>query len=772
MYRLFLCVCLGGFFSPLMAQRHKANWSQVEKFGSMIQRFRNDLSLYPRFINNTDRFWYKMRTDEGVKYYLVDPGKCSETELFDMSDMLSQMAEITHEAYTSLDLDYMTPEFAKDGKSFLFSHREHHFEYSLVSRKLKKITPPEKKEEDRLPPSGHMISPDSCYYIYARQHNLYCYGNKAKGMDTTVVQLTTDGERFCSYAKYPGESPNTDGYPSGRWLKNSRIFLVEMEDQRNTGSMYLVNMLKEPRPLLKEYHYCCPGDTAIGRYSFRLLDIKTKELKEIWGEKWKDQYVEFAYDNTLKGGEFFFYRTKRTWAEKELCAYNMNTGEIRVVYNEVDKPYFDYVIAQTHFLNDAKEILFRSERTGLGHFYLYDGRTGKLKRAVTEGDFLTGQVIKVDTARREVYFYAYAREKNVDPYYYMAYRVHLDKPGLKLLTPVNATHNIHISPSFKYIVDIYSRVDMPPKMVVRNRDGKEIMKLQEPDLKALFKEGWRMPERFRVKAADGVTDLYGVMWKPIDFDSTRKYPIISEVYPGPQYEYVPTAFELESGKGTRLAQLGFIVIQVGHRGGTPLRGKAYHRYGYGKLRDYPLADDKAAIEELARRYPFIDVTKVGMFGHSGGGFMSAAAICSSNFYKAAVATAGNHDNRIYNTGWIEMNNGVKEKVVKNGKNIADSIRFEVLPIQTNISIAKNCKGHLLLVTGMLDDNVHPAHSFRMARALMDAGINFDMLALPESTHGLTGSENDYFLFKMRNHFAKYLLDDFSGETFMRFKRNQ
>lgn len=770
MHRQILLMLLCCLFVPVCAQQYKANWEQVEKFGNMVRNFRNDLNIYPRFINNTDCFWYKMRTSEGVSFYLVDPSKKLHKELFDMPKLLAQMSLLTNEAYTSMSLEYASLEFSKDGKKVSFSRGSHYFEYNLQTGKLIKVSEPERT--DSSIPSGHRISPDSCYYIYAYRHNLYCYGNKAKGMDTTVVQLTTDGERFFSYAKFPGENPNEESYPAGRWLKDSKTFLAELCDERKQQNMYLVDMLKQPRPKMTEYRYCCPGDTAVGEYFFRLIDVKSKKQTDVWAEKWKDQWVEFSYDNTKEGSEFFFYRTKRTWDEKDLCAYNIKTGEIRVVFNEVDKPYFDYVIAQTHYLNDAKEILYRSERTGLGHFYLYDGKTGKLKRAVTEGNFLTGQVIQIDTAKRDVYLYAYGREKNVDPYYYMAYRINLDKPGIELLTPENASHTIYVSPSGKYIVDSYSRVDLPTVNVVRNRNGKEIMRLKDPDIKPILDEGWRFPERFCVKAADGVTDLYGVMWKPMDFDSTRKYPIISEVYPGPQYEYVPTTFDLESSKATRLAQLGFIVIQVGHRGGTPLRGKAYHRYGYGRLRDYPLADDQAAIKELARRYSFIDVTKAGMFGHSGGGFMSAAAICSSNFYKAAVATAGNHDNRIYNRGWIELNNGVEEKIIKNEKNPADSVRFKPLKIHTNVEIAKNCQGHLLLVTGMMDDNVHPAHTFRMARALMDAGINFDMLALPESTHGLMGSEDEYFLFKMRNHFAKYLLGDFSGEEVLRFKKKQ
>lgn len=766
MYKQVLLILLYCLSFPVYAQQYKANWEQVEKFGKIVDDFKNDLTIYPHFINDTDCFWYKIRTGEGLAFYLVDPVKKVHKELFDMPELLAQMGLLTNKAYTSISLEYIGLKFSKDGKKVSFSHDGNYFEYNLQTGKLITTSKPEKSKEPVY--SVHVISPDSCYYVYAYRHNLYCYGNKAKGMDTTVVQLTTDGERYCSYATYPSGSPDVESAPAGRWLKDSKTFLVEMCDERDVQNMYLIDMLKNPRPKLKEYRYCSVGDTSISQYFFRLANVETKKVKDLRAEKWKDQKLEFSYDDSKEDSEIFFYRRKRTWNEKELCAYNIQTGELRIVFNEVDKPYFDYVMPQTYYLNDADEILYRSERTGFGHFYLYDGKTGKQKRAVTKGEFVTGEIIRVDAAKREMYLYAYGREKGVDPYYKMAYRVNLDKPGIELLTPENASHTVYISPSGKYIIDSYSRVDLPSVNVVRNQSGKEIMKLKNPDLKPIIENGWRFPERFCVKAADGITDLYGVMWKPMDFDSTRKYPIISEVYPGPQGENVPTTFALEAGKATRLAQLGFIVIQVGHRGGTPLRGKAYHCYGYGKLRDYPLADDRSAIQELARRYSFIDVTKAGMFGHSGGGFMSAAAICSSDFYKAAVATSGNHDNRIYNTDWIEMHNGVDEKIVKN--NSADSVCFKPLKIQTNVEIAKNCQGHLLLVTGMMDDNVHPAQTFRMARALMDAGINFDMIALPISTHSLMGSENEYFLFKMRNHFAKYLLDDFSGEDFMRFKK--
>ena len=300
MYRLVFMFILGGIFLPGMAQQPKANWKQVEKFDALVRNFKNDMSMFPRFINETDKFWYRLRTSEGVKYYLVDPDRNKQTELFDMDKMLIRLAEITHKAYNSLDLAHIQINFAKDGKSFSFSHDGHKFNYNLETRRVVEEPKKKEKEEDGVP-SGHVLSPDSSYYIYAYRHNLYMYGNKQKGMDTTVVQLTKDGERYNSYAKYPDEGEDEESYPAGRWLKNSRFFMAEIDDERKIGEMHLVDMLQEPRPKLKSYHYSCPGDTTISQYGFKLIDIKTKEMKTIWAEKWKDQYVEYSNDNTRNG---------------------------------------------------------------------------------------------------------------------------------------------------------------------------------------------------------------------------------------------------------------------------------------------------------------------------------------------------------------------------------------------------------------------------------------------------------------------------------------
>ena len=751
------------FISVYAQTGSKANYQQAldfkEKFGEGL-----DFYMYPRYINNTDIFWYTMSTSEGPKYYIVNPAKASKKLLFDTKHLIGRMSEIRKDALKDLKNFHMSNlKFNKKITEFTFIDGEYRFTVNILNGKVKgeKYKSPSRSYNS----SDYSYSPDSCWIVYAKKHNLYLMGNKEKGMDTTVVQLTTTGNIYNSFERHPGDASGICS-PRGLWFKNSKIFLIQKEDYTNVEFMHVIDATAKKRPVLKSYKYSFPGDSVIGKYTLAILDIETKKVTDVPSHKWKNQYVEYAYDNK-SGDKLYFYRTKRTWDEKDLCEYNIKTGEVRVVINEVDKPFFDNLIAQTHFINDGKEIILRSERDGYGHFYLYDTKTGKLKRKLTDGQFVTGQVERVDTLKREMYFYAFGREKGVDPYYYMLYKTHLDKGGITLITSNNANHKTFISKSCKYIIDTYSRVDLAPEVIVRNNKGKIIMPLEKIDISSFLEKGWKMPERFKVKANDGITDLYGVMWKPIDFDSTKTYPIISEVYPGPHFEYVPTTFSISDSYATQLAQLGFIVIQVGHRGGSPMRGKAYHRHSYGQMRDYPLSDDKAAITQLAQRYPFINIHKVGIFGHSGGGFMSTAALCKySDFYTAAVSSAGNHDNTIYNTGWIEMNNGVTEvagKVKEGEKASLDNVTFKPKHIHTNLELAKNYKGHLLLVHGLMDDNVNPAHSIRMARALIEAGKNFDMILLPESNHGFSGVEEEYFIGKMWRHFAKYLLDDSSAD---------
>ena len=743
--------------------QQKANYKLAERYKKheIVGVSGNSMAIYPEFINDSDRFWYSFSDSNGKRYYYVDPAKKLKRLLFDNDELVAQISKETRKAYNSKDLSLQSIEFDKKERSFTFEFDGAKYRYTVKTGKVEKI--------DSLQPwsgreSWMKYSPDSLYILYCKNHNLYVMGNKDKGQDSTEVQLTFDAEKNFTFAK---EMDDSDGEVEtvAEWFKDSKKIYAVREDARKVKDLYLVNSLSQPRPTLKTYKYDMPGDKEISQSELLVIDVETKKITKFNIDRWQDQYFEVLY--VSKDSErIYFERTNRAYNEKELCVINVLTGEVKVLIHEVDKPFMDFKMVSISFLNDGKDIVYRSERSGWGHYYLYDGE-GNLKNEITSGDWVAGPICEIDTVGRALYFYALGKDENIDPYYYTLCRASLDKPNsVEQLTFDNVTHAVDWSKTFNYFIDTYQRVDLEPHVVLRNRHGKKIMDLEKADISRIKEMGWKAPERFKVKAADGVTDLYGVMWKPFDFDSTKHYPIISSVYPGPFYEYVPTQFDFIHGRNTQLAQLGLIVIAVGHRGGSPMRGKYYHTYGFGNLRDYPLADDKYAIEQLADRYPYIDATRVGIFGHSGGGFMATAAICTyPDFYKAAVSAAGNHDNYIYNKWFTETHNGATEekKVVKdsvNGDRTEYTYKFRV---NTNINLAKNYKKGLLLVTGDMDDNVHPAHTYRMIDALIKAGKNFDMLVLPGQDHGFSGAAELFFERKLWAHFAKYLLGDSSAD---------
>ncbi|MFS2954799.1 DPP IV N-terminal domain-containing protein [Bacteroides xylanisolvens] len=684
--------------------------------------------------------------------------------LFDTPELLSKIAVYTKKAYSAA-APHLSFTFMKDNETIRLDFDRGLYTYNIRTKVLKKLDEkPIYKDGD---PYWKKYSPDSLYMLYASKDNLYFVGNPKKGQDTIPVQLTTDGGPDYTFNREDeGKMEGRFGAESAHWLPGTHRFYAVREDNRKVRDLWLINSLSK-FPELTTYKAELAGDKDVTQYELLLGDVDKREVKKVDINRWPDQYIDVLY-TTNDGKRLYFQRYNRSWNQSDICEVDVETGQVRVVIHEENKPYLDYQMRSVSFLKDGKEILFRSERNGWGHYYLYDTATGNLKNQVTDGTWVAGPIAKIDTVGRKFYFYGYGREKSIDPYYYILYEAKLDQlNAIRLLTPENASHEARISPSNHYIVDSYSTVSQEPVNVVRNSRGKVVMKLEKPDLQPVYEMGWKAPERFKVKAADGVTDLYGVMWKPADFDSTKVYPIISNVYPGPFFEYVPTRFTVNDVYNTRLAQLGFIVITVGHRGGTPMRGKAYHTYGYNNMRDYPLADDKYAIEQLAARYPFIDGTKVGIYGHSGGGFMSAAAICTyPDFYSAAVSSAGNHDNRIYNKGFVEIHFGVDEKV-KTGK---DSLGVEhttydySVRVRPNQELAKNYKHGLLLFTGAVDNTVNPANTLRLVHALIKADKDFDMFVLPKCTHGFFGESEVFFEHKMWRHFARLLLNDHSADA--------
>lgn len=755
---LLMMLCVFG----MMAQQ-KANFKAAEKFSSdNVNKMLKSTRVNPRWFKDSDKFWYTYTTTEGKRFYIVDPSKKSRTLMFNNKDFASQLSELTRKPWNHNDLDLKALKLEDDNKTLTFMVDSIDYHFDINSKLLTKGDSTEKADK-RLRWASY--APDSSYIAFARQHNLYLM--EVGDEDSTEIQLTEDGERWFSYQASSGDTTSDKRLRANvRWFKDSKKLYVSRNDSRKVKELFVINELSNPRPELEVYKYAMPGDQEVPQSVLEIFDIESRNKLPIDIAKFKDQTIR-AYLPGETSDKMFMTRMNRTSDTLDVCVINTTSGEVKELFQDVNHPYFNWSYQQLAILEEGKELIWWSERNGWGQLYLYDGNTGALKNKITNsGYFITGNIAQIDTAGRKVYFEAFGREQGIDPYYSLIYKANFDGSGFKQLSVENGNHRVNMSESAKYYVDNYSAVDVVPTSVLKDNNGNVILNLETADMTLLNQAGWKMPERFTVKADDGITDLYGVMYKPFDFDSTRKYPVISYVYPGPQVESFTNDFTVTGRYNTALAQLGFIVVSMGHRGGSPMRSKYYHTYGYDNLRDYALADDKRSLEQLAERHSFIDLDHIGIFGHSGGGFMSTAALLSyPDFYDAAASSAGNHDNNIYNKWWSETHNGVKRK----DKTKKDKDGNEVTTttwdakIKTNPSLAKNLKGHILITHGTIDNNVHPGNSMRLVSELMKAGKRFDYVPIPGSRHGY-GNKRGYYEKLMWYFFAEHLMGDYRNNV--------
>lgn len=793
---LFLAALVAGMGHTVSAgaQERLPEYLQAEKFtGEKLKTMLFSTAVDPHWFQQGNRFWYMYKTSEGVFWYVVDPAAARKELLFDRDELASQLSEIVQDPFDAQHLPLLNLKAKEDGHTFTFEIRStrdakpekkgekvkpgekemFYFSYDFNTRKLTHLKDAE-KEPKRL--DWASVSPDMKSVVYAKDCNLYRmsmedYRKAQKDeKDSTIVevQLTTDGTPDFGYG-IPYSILNTDTLCNGKrrkawgyWSPDSRHFVTIVSDDRKVKPLWVINSIASPRPTLETYKYQMPGEMDAPEEHLYVFDMTSNTRKEIKVAAWKNQSLGLEarpYQQKQRDAEFLpavwqgdnnrFYltRSSRDLHRIDVCTYTIGEDSIVPVVKERMNTYQE--TRPIHVFNGGKEFIQWSERDGWAHLYLYDEK-GNLKNRITKGPWHVEKVLKVDEASRTIYFLANGREEGENPYYEHLYRVNADGSGLKLLTKGDFFHQVAVDDEARFMVDNFSRVNTIPCADLIDRNGRKVMTIQESDFSQLMAAGYQFPELFKVKAADGVTDLYGVMYKPFNFDSTKVYPIIDYVYPGPQVEAVYYPFTRMSVRTDRLAQAGFIVISVGQRGGHPSRSKWYHNYGYGNLRDYPLADHKAAVEQLAARYKFIDINRVGIHGHSGGGFMSTAAICQyPDFYKAAVSCAGNHDNRIYNRWWSETHHGVKEVVSAKGDTTF------AYRIATNPSIVRQLKGHLMLVHGDIDNNVHPANTTRVVDALIRANKRFEMLFLPGQRHGF-GNMDEYFYWRMVDFFSEHL----------------
>lgn len=799
----------------LFAQnKPRANYELAARFsGPKVEKMVFSTSVSPHWLKESERFWYIYETSQGRSYYLVDPAKKLKKLLFDNTKMAADMSRLTGDPFDAQHLDITNLKFINKETIIRFEvksklaeedekkdddeddmkekksdappkkvKRTFYFEYDLNTGVLK-LLEDYKKPKDK--PTWATIAPDSSYVLFSKNYNLY-WMDKAnflkavkKEKDSTIVenQLTTDGVEHYGYESGVfGQTDLEKEKNKGKrqsvsvvFSPDSKKFALNRTDSRKVKDFWVINSIAEPRPTLETYKYHMPGEKEAPQSEILIFDFPSKErikVKADTAKDFKDQTLSLLRAPRLaknrdddfqpnlwlapNSDQLYFTRTSRDLKRIDVCIADTKTG---VVKNLIEERLNTYVETRDlGLVNNGEEYIHWSERDGWAHFYLYD-KTGKLKNQITFGPYHCESIEGIDSKNRVLYFLANGREPGEDPYLTHLYRINFDGTGLKLLTKGDFNHTTSNNDANTYFVNNFSRVNTTPKSELLDNQGIKLMDLESADLSQLFAAGYKFPEPFVVKAADGITDLYGVMYKPFDFDSTLKYPIIEYVYPGPQTEAVNKAFSAGMDRTDRQAQLGFIVITIGNRGGHPSRSKWYHNYGYNNLRDYGLEDKKVAAEQLADRHKFIDIDKVGIFGHSGGGFMSTAAmLVYPDFFKVAVSSSGNHENNIYNRWWSEKHDGVKE--VKDAKG---NLNFEY-DIDKNSELAKNLKGKLLICTGDIDNNVHPALTIRMANALIKANKRFDFFVFPGQRHGY-GDMNEYFFWLRADYFCKHLLGE-------------
>lgn len=794
------------------AYHQKANYELASRFSpKKLEKMIFSTSVDPHWMKNGSRFWYSYETPQGKKWVMVDPVKMTKSAIFDNDKLAASLTRIIKDPIDGKHLQLDNLKFVRDEnwirfevKSTLDEEKKDstkkttaatgekkvfHFEYHILSDSLIELVGHKKPKPK---PSWANVSPDQQWIIFAREFNLYRMdsANYRKALvneeDSTIKEekLTTDGVQYYAYGDTYSET-NVERIANAKkrkpvqalWSPDSRFFAMIRTDSRMVKDLWVINSVAEPRPTLESYKYHMPGEKEAPVREMLIYAMAEKKLSRVTTELFKDQELAIWPADMEKkmrdeehrpfvwlGDEkrFYFSRTSRDLKRIDVCAVDVQSQKVDVLVEERMNTYIE--LRKPVFFNGGKEFVHWSERDGWAHLYHYDA-SGKLKGQLTSGPWHVEEIEAVDEKTRTVYFTANGKEADEDPYYLHLYKVGLDGSSVRLLNSGNYDHAISLDDSKRFFIDNFSRVNTTPLSVLYDANGKKVMDLEKADLSALFQAGYKFPEPFVAKADDGITDLYGVVYKPFDFDSTKKYPIIAYVYPGPQTESVNKAFGRSMDRIDRLAQFGFVVVTLGNRGGHPSRSKWYHNYGYGNLRDYGLADKKTVIEQLSQRHSFIDINRVGIHGHSGGGFMSTAAmLVYPDFFKVAVSSAGNHENNIYNRWWSEKHHGVREQITDKGDT---SFLYK---IEKNSELAKNLKGRLMLSTGDIDNNVHPANTMRMANALIKANKRFDLVVLPGQRHGY-GDMTEYHFWLMGDYFSKWLLGDFSqGVDMMEMNR--
>ena len=701
-----------------------------------------------------DRLVIRQRTEGGSEYRLVDAQAQSNEPLFDSARLAELLSATTG---TEVDADLALRDIKLDAQTLSFVYDATRYELDLQSY----LAQAGALRELAQPPKHEFLSPDGKQAAFIRDHNLWLRSTE----DNSETQLTQDGARNYGYATNSAGWIQDPG-PVLLWSPDSKKIATFRQDSRNVGTISLMETAVG-RGEVTTWKYPLPGDEHVFMLE-RLVIHVDAEPRIVFLDMPPEPQRSTTTDHIAgRDGEFLdvrwgddsetlaFVSSSRDHKIAQLRSADINTGAVRDVYREQTATYYESGFDSENWtlLNASNEFLWFSERDNWGHLYLGDLASGEIKRQITEGSWAVLQLLEVDEAAREVTFIGSNREAG-DPYFHYLYRVALDGAEPQLLTPEPAHHEVSLAPSKQLVLDTYSTPTTPPVSVLRNDQGEVVMTLAQTTSDALVAAGWVAPEPFVTQARDGATDIHGLLYKPSNFDASQKYPVLNYLYPGPQTGSVGSrAFSAARRDKQAVAELGFIVVELDAMG-TPGRSKSFHDAYYGNMGDNGLPDQVAGIRQLAQTREWMDLDRVGIWGHSGGGFASTAAILRyPEFYKVAVSGAGNHDNRNYEDDWGEKWQGLLETTTldEGGENERETSNYDN---QANQLLADRLQGKLLLAHGLMDDNVHPSNTLLVVQALIEAEKDFDLLLLPEADHGFGNSR--YFMKKRWDYFVRHL----------------
>ena len=705
----------------------------------------------PNWLAN-DRFWYRVMTAQGSEFVLVDPARKTRTAAFDQAKLAAALSTASGKTYEAGRLPFRSFTFSPDEETIFFATSGKKWQYDAASGQVSPEATPTANLVPNANADNEVESPDGKLATFIKGDNLWVRDTKTN----QTTQLTTDGAKDYGYATDNAGWTHSDK-PIVRWSPDSRKIATFRQDQRTVSDMYLVTT-NVGAPKLKSWKYPLPGDKDIATIERVIVEVSSPKVVRFQmapdphrGSLSDDISSSGTFDDvdwSADGSQLAFVSTSRDHKEEKVRVADAATGAVRDVFSETVATQYEsgQGAINWRYLPKSKEVIWYSERDNWGHLYLYDATSGKVKNQITKGNFVVTQLLKVDERKRQLYFLADGREPG-NPYFTHLYRIGLDGKNLTLLTPEAGNHQVTMSPSGRFFTDTYSQPDKPGATVLRGADGKLISTLEKTDISRLAATSWKAPMPITVKAQDGQIDLYGLMFTPSNLDPSKKYPIINYIYPGPQGGGVGSwSFVSARGDNQALAELGFVVVVI-EGSCNPLRSKSYHDACYGNMAENTLSDQVSGMRQLATRYPYIDLERAGIWGHSGGGYAAAAAMFRySDFFKVGISESGNHENRNYEDDWAERYLGLL-KTNADGTTNYDN--------QANAASAKNLKGKLMLAHGLMDDNVPPANTLLVVEALTKANKSYDLVVFPNAAHGY-GAYSPYMTRRRWDYFVQNL----------------